>query len=156
MATKYGKYIMREPHAPFTLEPIPGMTPEEMENWLASGPPTMRVNLNLIKNIGLDFAFVGVIKPDEPGHIGHPSHSHDVDEYIWFHGGNPANLLDFRAEVEITLGAGKDAEKHIIDAASVVFVPGGLPHLPVIFKKVDQPIFWGHILVTHDYTETRL
>jgi hypothetical protein len=157
MASKYGKYILSEPHAPTpNLIPIPGMTPEVMKKMMATAPPTIKVNSNLIKTIGLDFAFVGTIKPSDPAQPGHPSHTHDVDEYIWFHGANPANLLDFGAEIEITLGAGKDAEKHIINKASVVYVPKGLPHLPITFKKVDKPIFWGHILVAPDYTETRL
>jgi hypothetical protein len=154
--TKYCKYIMTEPHAPFTIAPFPGMSLEEMEQRMKTDLPNIRVNSNLKREVGLDFAFVPVTKPDEPGYQGHPSHKHDVEEYIWFHGSNPYNLLDFGAKIEITLGEGKDAEKHIIDKSSVVFVPKGLAHLPVIFKKVDKPIFWGHILVTNEYGETRL
>jgi hypothetical protein len=155
-ATKYGKYIMTEPHAPFDLVPIPGVSAEEMEQRRKAELPNIRVNSNLNKEVSLDFAFVPVAKPDEPGYKGHPSHKHDVEEYIWFHGGDPQNVMDFGAEIEITLGEGKNAEKHIIDKSSVVYIPKGLAHLPIKFKKVDKPIFWGHILLTNTYLETRL
>jgi hypothetical protein len=155
--TKYGKYIMREPHAKVDdFIPIPGMTPEAMKKMMDAEPPTMRINSSLINTIGLDFAFVAVLEPSDPTIPGHPSHSHDVDEYIWFHGGNPENMMDFGAEIEIVLGAGEDEETHIIDTASVVYIPKGLPHLPIRFKKVDKPVFWGHILIATSYTETRL
>ena len=156
-ATKYGKYIMREPLAPTPdFIPVPGMTPELMERRKAAEPPIMRINSNLLSGVGLDFAFVPVVVPSDPEIPGHPSHSHDVDEYIWFHGTDPLNILDFGAEIEIVLGAGDDAETHTIKNSSVVFIPRGLPHLPITFKKVDKPIIWGHILIATDYTETRL
>jgi hypothetical protein len=155
-STKYGKYIMTEPHAPFYLIPIPGVTPEEMEERFKAEPPNIRVNSKMIKDISLDFAFVAVTQADEPGFIGHPTHKHDVEEYIWFHGSDPQNMLDLGAEIELTLGEGKNREVHIINKSSVVFIPKGMPHLPVKFKKVDKPFFWGHILITNDYVETRL
>jgi hypothetical protein len=147
MASKYGKYIMKEPHAAWTSMDPPPKTPM---------PPSIRVNAKMFATINCDFAFVGTVKPSDPAIPGHPSHTHDVDEYIWFHGANPANLLDFGAEIEIILGAGKDEEKHIINTACVVYVPAGLPHLPITFKKVTKPVFWGHILLAPVYRETRL
>jgi hypothetical protein len=155
--TKYGKYILGEPHAPNPeMIPIPGLSPEKMEQMMKTGAPTMKINSHLFDTIGLDFAFVGTVKPSDPAVPGHPSHTHDVDEYIWFHGANPENMLDFGAEIELILGAGKDEEKHFINMACVVYVPAGLPHLPITFKKVTKPVFWGHILVAPVYTETRL
>jgi hypothetical protein len=142
--TKYGKYIMREPHAKWESAEPQEKRPAEI---------TMRVNSSLISQIGCDFAFVGVTEAKEQGH---PSHKHDVDEYIFFVGSDPANVLDFQAEVELTLGEGEDEEKHIIDCASVVFIPAGLAHLPMNFKKVDKPFLFGHFLTSSTYTETRL
>jgi hypothetical protein len=155
--TKYGKYILGEPHAPNKhMIPMPGVTPEKMQEMMKKGPPTLKVNGNLINTISIEFAFVGNTKPSDPKQPGHPSHKHDVDEFIYFHGADPNNMLDFGAEIEIILGAGKDEEKHIINKACVVYVPAGLYHLPITFKKVTKPIFWGHILMAPDYTETRL
>jgi hypothetical protein len=150
MTTKYGKYILIEPQAP---APSMALPPKEAKR---SAPPTMKVNSSLIDTIPVEFAFVGMTKPSDPAQLGHPSHTHDVDEFIYFVGGNPENMFDFGAEIEITLGAGKDEEKHIINKASVVYVPKGLPHLPITFKKVDKPILWGHLLMAPVYTETRL
>jgi hypothetical protein len=146
VASKYGKYIMKEPHAAWTsMDPQP------------KGPtvPSIRVNAKMFKTINCDFAFVGMTQPSEPAKGGHPSHTHDVDEYLFFLGGNPANLLDFGAEVELTLGAGKDKEVHTITSTSVVYVPKGLAHLPMVFKKVDKPILFGHLLMAPDYSEKR-
>ena len=70
--TKYGNYILREPHAEWTSMESRDERPAEI---------TMRVNSNLISQIGCDFAFVGVGKA---GAQGHPSHKHDVDEFIFF------------------------------------------------------------------------
>jgi hypothetical protein len=154
MATKYGKYILIEPQAaaPSTAPP-PEMPPEAAKK---PSPPVMKVNSSLIDTIPVEFAFVGMTKPSDPAQPGHPSHTHDVDEFIYFVGGNPENMFDFGAEIEITLGAGEDEEKHIINKACVVYVPKGLPHLPITFKKVDKPILWGHLLMAPVYSETRL
>ena len=152
MATKYGKYILTEPLAKaWSLTPPPERPPGEATKRM----PLMRINSNLIETIGIDFQFVGTTKPWDPAQTGHPSHTHSVDEYIFFVGGNAENILDFGAEIEITLGAGEDEEKHIINKACVVYVPAGLPHLPMTFKKVDKPVLWGHLLMAPDYEETR-
>ena len=138
MATKYGKYILTEPQAPAppTAQP-PAMPPEAARRPI---PPNMKVNSYLIDTIPVEFAFVGMTKTSDPAQTGHPSHTHDVDEFIYFVGGNPENMFDFGAEIEIILGAGEDEEKHIVNKACVVYVPAGLPHLPITFKKVDKPI----------------
>ena len=147
MATKYGKYIMREPHAPWTsMDPQPK----------GPMPTSIRVNSKLISTINCDFAFVGMTQPsDSAKGTGHPSHKHDVDEYLFFIGGNPENILDFGAEIELILGEGKDKEVHIINSCSVVYVPKGLAHLPITFKKVDKPVLFGHLLIAPDYSEIR-
>jgi len=146
MASKYGKYIMKEPHAAWTsMDPLP-KTPM---------PPSIRVNAKMFETINCDFAFVGMTKPSDPAQEGHPSHTHDCDEYLFFLGSNPENILDFGAEVELTLGAGKDKEVHTITSTSVIYVPKGLTHLPMVIKKVNRPILFGHLLMAPDYSEKR-
>jgi hypothetical protein len=144
--TKYGKYIMKEPHAAWTSLDPPPKTPS---------PPSIRVNAKMFETIGCDFAFVGVTQASDQAQGGHPSHTHDVDEYLFLLGGNPENILDFGAEVELTLGAGKDKEVHTITSASVVYIPWGLAHLPIVFKKLDKPVLFGHLLMAPDYSEKR-
>jgi hypothetical protein len=133
--TKYGKYIMKEPKA---------------KQW--PGIP-ISVDSTLNNGIGCDFAFVGVTRPTVSEH---PPHKHDVDEFLFYMGGDPANILDFRAEVELTLGEGKDKEVHTITSTSIVYIPRGLVHLPMKFIKVEKPILCGHLLMAGRYTETRL
>jgi mannose-6-phosphate isomerase-like protein (cupin superfamily) len=145
MTTKYGKYIFNEPSPP-----MPG-APTERPPGVARKTRVMRIDSSLMDTIGIEFAFVG---QSEPSADPHPTHTHDVDEYLFMMGGE--DLLDFGAEVEITLGAGKDQEKHIINKSSVVFIPAGLPHLPWSFKKVTKPIIRGHILVTPQYHQALL
>jgi len=68
----------------------------------------------------------------------HKSHTHEFDEYIGFLGSNPEDPSDLGGEVEIWLGD----EKHMLTKSCAVFVPKGLPHCPIIFRKVDSPIFY--------------
>jgi len=141
--TEYGKYIFREPHAKWTsIEPRAARPAET----------SIRVNSNLMSSISCDFAFMGV---SEARPQGHPSHKHDVDEFVFFIGGDPTNILDFKAEVEVTLGEGEKQEKHTINSTSVVYIPRGLLHLPIEFKKVDKPFLFGHLLLAPTYSEIR-
>jgi hypothetical protein len=133
--TKYGKYIMKEPSA---------------KKW--PGIP-ISVDSTLHKGIGCDFAFVGVTKPTVSEH---PPHKHPVDEFLFYMGGDPNNILDFQAEVELTLGYGDDMEVHKITSTSIVYIPKGLVHLPMKFIKVNKPILCGHLLMNGTYVETRL
>ena len=64
-------------------------------------------------------------------------HNHDFDEYLVFLGTNPADPSDLGGEVEIWLG---DEEKHTLTKSCAVFVPRGVYHTPLIFKRVDRPI----------------
>lgn len=133
--TKYGKYILKEPKA----KQWPGI-PLSVDSTLNSG-------------IGCDFAFVGVSQPTISEH---PPHKHDVDEFLFYIGGDPNNILDFGAEIELTLGEGKDKEVHTITATSIVYIPRGLVHLPMNFKKVAKPVLCGHLLMAPSYGETRV
>jgi hypothetical protein len=150
MTTKYGQYILREPNPKWgDVEPQPEGEKRR----------SVRVNSNLIKSIGVDCAFMCVTQEmakQMASREGHPSHVHDVDEYLFFMSTNPDDMLDFGAEVELTLGAGEDKEIHIIDTTSIVYIPKGLAHLPMVYKKLDKPVLFGHLLMAPDYVETRL
>lgn len=132
--TKYGKYIIREP-----LEKIRGYP-----SLHACGHEKCFVNL---PGFPADLQLIYITEPftmvDRP-------HWHDVDEILFILGGNPANLFEFDAEIEIYLG--EEREKHIIENTSLVYVPKGLPHGPIIIKRVNKPFIWGHILFAPKYT----
>jgi len=66
-----------------------------------------------------------------------PAHSHDEDEIIGFFGSNHEDPYDLGAEIEFWL----EDEQHIITRSSLVFVPAGMQHGPLILRRVDRPIF---------------
>jgi hypothetical protein len=135
--TKYGRYIIREP--------------------LDIG--RAGTNLHVCGEAGCVGAqFAGfpaemtMIGVGAPMTMNPEPHAHDYDQFLCFLGGNPLNLFDFGAEVEIVLG--EEKESHFIDTTSVVFVPKGLMHCPIIFKKVTRPVVLMHICFAPEYTRS--
>jgi hypothetical protein len=84
----------------------------------------------------------------EPTEFDRP-HAHEFAEILCFLGGNPKDIRDLGAEVEICLG--EEQEKHIIDTAAVVSIPAGLMHCPLIIKKVTKPFVFLEISLTRKY-----
>jgi hypothetical protein len=64
-------------------------------------------------------------------------HVHNYDEAIFFLGSNPRDISNLGAEVEFDIGA--EEEKHVFNTPSAIVVPKGLPHCPIVTKKIDQP-----------------
>lgn len=64
-------------------------------------------------------------------------HTHDSDEIIGFFGNNPEEPNDLGGEIEIWL----EDERHILTKTSLIFVPAGMKHCPLILLRVDRPIF---------------
>jgi hypothetical protein len=85
-------------------------------------------------NVNMDYGFFS-----KPGiwHRGVGAHTHTVDEVLVFAGVNPADMNYLGAEIEIDLG--KEHEHHIISEPSVVVVPAGTPHCPIVTRWVDRP-----------------
>jgi hypothetical protein len=135
---KYGKYILREP--------IKEPTPKKR-----AVVPGVNITADLwpgISGINCNFAFQCV---SEPYLMPDPPHKHEFDEFLYFLAGNPMNMKDFGAEVEIALG--EDWEKHLITTTSIVYLPAGLQHCPINVKKVEKPFFFGHIMLSGKYAK---
>jgi hypothetical protein len=64
-------------------------------------------------------------------------HTHDSDEIIGFFGNNPDDPYDLGGEIEIWM----EDEQHILNRSSLIFVPAGMKHCPLILRRVDRPIF---------------
>jgi hypothetical protein len=76
--------------------------------------------------------------PKEP-HL-HP-HSHTFDEMFLWLGSNPEDPSDLGAEVEFWLGdEGEKRDKVTFDTSTLIFVPAGLRHLPIVYKRVKRPL----------------
>ena len=66
-------------------------------------------------------------------------HVHNYDEAIFFIGSDPRNFSDLDAEVEFSIGAEGQEEKHVFDKPVAVVIPKGLPHCPIVTKRIDKP-----------------
>jgi hypothetical protein len=67
-------------------------------------------------------------------------HVHQGHEVLCFVGGDPENINDFDAEIEIKLG--EEGEAYIITTPTVLSLPRGLVHSPLTFKRVTKPVFF--------------
>jgi len=77
-------------------------------------------------------------------------HQHEFPQYLHFFSPNPDNANDFDAEIHITLG--DEAETHVIDSPTAVYIPAGLAHGPLNFVKVNRPVLFIDIAVTGSYS----
>lgn len=121
--TKYGKYIVTRPKERY------------VKNWNSAKKLSTFMDDKIVKGA---FYFSGIwcykaSKVPEPAHV-----HDDWDECIGFLGTNFENPFDLGGEVELWLGG----EKHIITETCIVFVPAGLEHCPVYFRRVDSPIWF--------------
>jgi mannose-6-phosphate isomerase-like protein (cupin superfamily) len=76
-------------------------------------------------------------------------HTHKVDEYITFLGGNFPDVFDFDAEIEFCMGA--EEEKFVITAPTTIHIPAGVPHGPLNFRRVDKPVFFQYALMSGSF-----
>jgi hypothetical protein len=140
--TKYGKYIITEP--------------------LVKGKSAPEMHICGEKHLCGEDLCPGSAFPGFPNEVTlftvtepctvSAKHAHDYDELLYFIGGNPMNLFEFGAEAELMMG--EEDEPHIINTTTIVYVPRGLMHCPVYFKKVDSPIMFMHICSSSAYTRS--
>lgn len=76
------------------------------------------------------------------------------DECLVFAGLDPKKPDYLGAEIEVSLG--KDFEKHVIDAPSIVCVPKNLPRGPIVTKKVEKTFAHYSIGLSGDYRFTKV
>jgi hypothetical protein len=76
-------------------------------------------------------------------------HSHKFDEFLCFLGGNLENIFDFDATIELSMG--KEGEVCLIEQATIVYIPAGLVHTPLTFKRIAKPVLFHPIALTPAY-----
>ncbi len=64
-------------------------------------------------------------------------HVHPYGETLLFSGLDYDNWNSFPAEIELSMG--EEGGKHVINSPTVVVLPPGVPHCPLVSKKVDKP-----------------
>ena len=90
-------------------------------------------------------------KPTPEGSINNPPHVHeDWDEIIGIYGTDAEDPYDLGGEIQMTLGD----EVYTITRSSVIFIPKGLQHCPLIFKKISKPVILMTTGPSKNYTQT--
>ena len=135
--TKYGKYIITRPKQE-ALERVP---------WSDAVAVSMFVDEEVVEGA---YYLMGAWFYKVTGRGSPPEeHTHDFDEYLGFLGTNPDDPYDLGGEVELWLGG----EKHILTESCAVFVPAGLAHAPIYFRRVDRPIWYFATGPTQKYAK---
>lgn len=86
-------------------------------------------------------------------------HYHDFDQFLFFTGGDGQNLPDLGGEVELTLSTdGKNKKMFTITRSTCVYVPAGMYHCPLNFKKINdpgKPIIFSNLYFTSNYEKKK-
>jgi hypothetical protein len=78
-------------------------------------------------------------------------HSHDEDEYLVFLGWKLPNVFEFDADIDFYLG--EEQEHYEINKATVIYIPKGMVHCPLNFKRIGIPILFHAILLAPKFTK---
>jgi hypothetical protein len=130
--TKYGKYFTK---TRFIKGPQGHPKPVHF-----SGDHAGDVNFGMLWN----YVTAPFRMPDGP-------HTHPFDEVWVFLGGDQSNATDFDAEIEVYLG--EEGEKYIIKEPTILEIPHGLMHCPLIFK-INKPMLFVNFPLTPKYEKT--
>ena len=128
--SKYSKYILKTPKGTLHDGTV-------FEGFLAS-PDKLGVDCQILYSV--------ITEADPEGDEIKP-HVHDFPHVMCFFGSNPLDKYDFDAEIVFYM----EGEKQIIDAPSIVTVPAGLTHCPLIFRRIGKPVTWVEIMLTSHY-----
>lgn len=79
-------------------------------------------------------------------------HTHDFDEVIGCIGSNQQDPHDLGGTITIWL----DNEKQVLTKSCLIFVPAGTVHCPILFNKIDSPVFFVTIAPVKEYTRNRV
>jgi hypothetical protein len=133
---KYSKYFLTEP-ALRTKFALPTMAPSALLE--------AKTHFGVDSNLSLAWRYI--TKPmvmDEIPHA-HP----DFDEFLVFLGGKLEDMFDFDADIDMYMG--KEGEIVPINKATVLYVPKGLFHCPINFKRIGKPVLFQPIPLTPAY-----
>jgi hypothetical protein len=78
------------------------------------------------------------------------AHTHDFSHVIGIIGGHPADPHDLGGEITMWL----DGNKETLTRSVLIFVPAGVVHGPILFNRVNRPVFFITIAMTGKYTRS--
>ena len=79
--------------------------------------------------------------------IKNQAHTHDCDEVVGFFGFDTSGERKLNGEVEFWL----EDESYVFTKSTMLFVPRGMQHCPMIIRRVDIPIFHFTIMPNGEY-----
>lgn len=129
-ASKYEKYVVREPAFVYPVRTTPGST---LARFLNASEQAIKEAKTV-----LSYAWVEKDTPPEKKYWGEPQ-SHDFDEIFLFMGLNRKDSNDLGAEIEFWMGYGEDTEIITLNTSSMIFIPRNVIHIPVKYKNVKKP-----------------
>jgi hypothetical protein len=133
MGTKYGKYVITE------LKPKKGQgfwEPKYRGDELKS---MLYLSEDVIKGafyVEAAWFFPGMVMQDDSPDAVKP-HAHDYDEVQAVFGTNLEDPYDLGGEMEFYI----DGEKQVITKSCLIFLPKGLKHGPIYWRRMDRPVF---------------
>jgi len=146
---EFGKQIVQDLILPDTHS-----KPEIMERYARFGRRIHWIDSNVVPG-AFQMNTSWYYKPttfmlDGPTNAVTTPHNHDVDEILGFYGSNPDDPYDLGGEIILYI----NGEKHTLTKSSLVFLPSGMEHLPLIVTKVDRPILHFSIVMEDTYRYT--
>ena len=136
--SKFAKNIVTEDLMPPFPEPVLKMLDkQEKEGKHLDRTLMFGINDSIVK--GSFFSgceWLWELKDGKPFQI-ESAHSHDFDEVIGLIGSWRENPRELGGEVEFWIGG----EQHIITNTCLIFIPQKVEHCPLIFRRIDSPIF---------------
>jgi hypothetical protein len=85
----------------------------------------------------------------DPMHLEREPHTHDVDEYLIFLGWKLPDVFEFDADIDFYLG--EEQEHYTIDKATIIYIPKGMVHCPLNFRRIGIPILFHAILMAPQF-----
>jgi hypothetical protein len=134
--TTYGKYFLSDNHEPPKEMDFVGLNSIPPFPEIAS-PQTYFRGASALPGATATIGWQVFIKPVcwETPHI------HKYDEFLIFLGGELPDLCSsFDAEIDLWMG--EEMEKHTITSTTIVFIPKGMQHAPLNFRKINKPVLF--------------
>ena len=126
---EYGKYVVQELKAP----PFSPGFAEIYKQW---GERLLWIEGNVVPGAFQMNMTWYHHAPDMRPLYKHDEHVHDFDELIGFIGSNPDDPYDLGGVIEV----GINGELHRLTKSSMIFMPGGMKHLPLSIISLERPI----------------
>jgi hypothetical protein len=135
--SKYAKYIVTELQAPeFGLDFV--------EQYKKFAKRILWIDENAVPG-AFQMNCSWYFKPNSG--LGAGGHIHDEGEIIGFFSSDPDNPYELGAEIEFWI----EDEKFVLTKSTMIFLPGGMRHCPLIVRRVDRPVFHFSVLNSGTY-----